>query len=170
MYGESWRKKTVARSFNRGEGMSELLRARLSRTDIGDHPDANLLSAFAENALTAREREQVLSHLGACSECRESFAIAFGADALPEPANQAKPVRRLWLWTPIAAAAAATCLIALLWRPKAPEPSSYAALQPAPAPAAAAPAPMQHEPPPPRQARLPEARPRVRAFKAPTKD
>ena len=43
----------------------------------GFHPDANLLSAFAERALTADERERVLCHLADCEPCRELVALAF---------------------------------------------------------------------------------------------
>src|SRR5271154_6211616 len=39
------------------------------------HPDANLLTAFAEHALGAREREGVLAHLAVCGNCRELVAL-----------------------------------------------------------------------------------------------
>lgn len=41
-----------------------------------EHPDANLLAAFAEQALTGRERQSVLAHLAACGSCREIVALA----------------------------------------------------------------------------------------------
>ena len=40
------------------------------------HPDADLLTAFAEQALSAGERENVLQHLARCGDCRELIALA----------------------------------------------------------------------------------------------
>jgi hypothetical protein len=42
----------------------------------GDHPDADLLTAFAEQALAKRERLQVIEHLSQCPECREIVSVA----------------------------------------------------------------------------------------------
>ena len=43
------------------------------------HPDADLLTAFAEQALSAAEREGVLEHLALCGDCREVIALALPA-------------------------------------------------------------------------------------------
>ncbi len=43
------------------------------------HPDADLLTAFAEQALSPEEREGVLQHLAVCGDCREVVAIALPA-------------------------------------------------------------------------------------------
>lgn len=61
-----------------------------------EHPDANLFAAFAENALTERERTQMLNHLAQCAECREIAAFA-----LPVEAAGAEPARVTagWRWT-----------------------------------------------------------------------
>ena len=40
------------------------------------HPDAELLSAFAERALGRHERDRVLLHLAACGRCRQVVALA----------------------------------------------------------------------------------------------
>jgi Putative zinc-finger len=40
------------------------------------HPEANLLAAFAEQTLSATEREGVLQHLALCADCREVIALA----------------------------------------------------------------------------------------------
>lgn len=40
------------------------------------HPDANLLTAFAEKSLLPREQTQVLEHLAGCAPCREVVAQA----------------------------------------------------------------------------------------------
>ena len=49
--------------------------ARLERA----HLDADLLTAFAEQALSATERDGVLEHLALCGDCREVIALALPA-------------------------------------------------------------------------------------------
>src|SRR5271167_2342785 len=57
--------------------VSKIVSERLRRqAAAGEHPDANLLSAFSERALTEQEREQVLDHLSRCAECREVVALS----------------------------------------------------------------------------------------------
>ncbi len=41
-----------------------------------DHPDAGLLTAFAEHSLPDRERNGVLEHLARCGDCRDIVALA----------------------------------------------------------------------------------------------
>src|ERR1700686_3077508 len=53
------------------------------------HPDVDLLSAFAEQALSATEREGVLQHLALCGDCRwVAAAVLLGH---PRKQNQATP-------------------------------------------------------------------------------
>jgi hypothetical protein len=40
------------------------------------HPDVDLLTAFAEQALSATERDSVLEHLAFCGDCREIISLA----------------------------------------------------------------------------------------------
>src|SRR5882762_7702388 len=48
------------------------------------HPDADLLTAFAEQALSATERDDVLQHLALCGDCRKVVALALpAADVAP---------------------------------------------------------------------------------------
>jgi Photosynthesis system II assembly factor YCF48/Putative zinc-finger len=42
----------------------------------GDHPDTDLLTAFAEQVLGRRERLRVIEHLSQCSDCREIVSVA----------------------------------------------------------------------------------------------
>jgi hypothetical protein len=68
------------------------LRAQLAASQIdprtnGAHPDADLLTAFAENALLDRERADLLAHLAGCSDCRSIVQTAL--DASPE--HEASP-------------------------------------------------------------------------------
>ncbi len=43
---------------------------------LGPHPDADLLAAFAEQALLPAERERVLAHLAICEDCRTAILVA----------------------------------------------------------------------------------------------
>src|ERR1700758_4196566 len=56
--------------------LPNIVRARLSAVEAGDHPDPDLLTAFAEQALAEQERFKVLAHLSRCSDCREVLAVA----------------------------------------------------------------------------------------------
>jgi len=54
------------------------------------HPDANLLTAFAEQTLSSTEREGMLAHLALCGDCRDVIALALPAAdivAAPMPAE-----------------------------------------------------------------------------------
>ena len=61
------------------------LRAARPQGDL-PHPDAGLLAAFAERALSASERDGMLKHLALCEDCREVIAMA-----LPDPGIVAVP-------------------------------------------------------------------------------
>ena len=51
------------------------------------HPDPDVLTAFAEQALTAAEREGVLQHLARCGECRQLVALSVPpVESAPRPA------------------------------------------------------------------------------------
>ncbi len=64
----------------------KIVRERLQRTGVGNsHPDADLLTAFAEKILAANEREHVVRHLAQCGECREIVLLA-----LPEAEDAAQ--------------------------------------------------------------------------------
>ncbi|MGO9316317.1 MAG: zf-HC2 domain-containing protein [Terracidiphilus sp.] len=85
------------------------------------HPDAESLNAFAEQALSAPEREQVLAHLAGCSRCRQVIFLAQQAavDAkAPAPVPAARLKVRFWTWrfawVPAAAMAAALALVVTL--------------------------------------------------------
>jgi len=49
------------------------------------HPDADLLTAFAEQALSAAEREGVLQHLALCEDCRDVVALSLPAADITPP-------------------------------------------------------------------------------------
>ena len=70
------------------------------------HPDADLLTAFAEHSLTSREQEQVLGHLAVCATCRDLVALAGSplVEPVPEPLRQrASWEMSLFHWGAVAA-------------------------------------------------------------------
>lgn len=82
----------------------------------GMHPDADSLTAFAEQLLPAAEREQILAHMATCGRCREVVFLtqqaAEGDRAVVQPDVVEKKVRALWpggwrwAWVPAGALAA----------------------------------------------------------------
>jgi hypothetical protein len=89
------------------------------------HPDAESLNAFAEQALDATEREQLLAHLAECSRCRQVIFLAQQAatDAeapakVPAARPTSQPKEWFWnwrfAWLPAAALAAALVLVVTL--------------------------------------------------------
>jgi hypothetical protein len=73
---------------------------RLQSPSAESHPVADLLTAFAERSLAARERERVLEHLARCGDCRDIVALALPAT---ETVDLAKPgsTRAGWLSLPV---------------------------------------------------------------------
>ena len=73
------------------------------------HPDADQLTAFAEQALPLHEREQTLVHLAVCGPCREAVFLA--QQAIPVEVPAAATARRPWfagwnlVWPAVAALA-----------------------------------------------------------------
>jgi len=127
--------------------LPKIVRSRLAQQKSADHPDANLLAAFAERTLLERERVAVLAHLAQCADCRESLALASIAQPAVEHATAA-PKRHWFLEWRWAGAAAACCVIAaaLQYRvqPVTIEEKPYLVVRPGwatPAPLAEPPAP-----------------------------
>lgn len=65
------------------------------------HPDADLLTAFAEQSLAAQERGEVLEHLARCGECREVVVLALPATEAVALAGSGAPTRIGWLSWPV---------------------------------------------------------------------
>ena len=81
----------------------------------GMHPDAETLTAFAEQLVTGAEREEVLAHMAECGRCREVAFLAQQAagehliQKSPELSDE-RPRREWfanwrWAWIPLAAVA-----------------------------------------------------------------
>src|SRR5208282_2226344 len=59
--------------------LPKIVHARLQRlapvaADL--HPDADLLTAFAERSLAPPERDRIVQHLARCGDCREVVLLA----------------------------------------------------------------------------------------------
>jgi len=87
-------------------GLKKLVAGRLQTEIVEQHPDADVLTAFAENALRDVERAQILEHLGACKDCRETLYLAAEHSPEVQPVLSFQPKRRPWLmfrWGAVAA-------------------------------------------------------------------
>lgn len=135
--------------------LTSILRQRLGAgEDPKAHPDADTLTAYAEDLLPAGERSQVLLHISLCTECRDVVALTMPeGTVLPEeePAavvTAALPVpRRAWLLGPrfalvasLVAVAAGVVLVLEIPHPNQKAPVMTASVQPQPQPAAPSPA------------------------------
>jgi hypothetical protein len=76
-----------------------IVRERLkARPPVGNHPDADVLTAFAERSLPELERAVVLEHVARCGDCRDVVALALPETEAMLPAPG--PVRSPWLTWP----------------------------------------------------------------------
>jgi hypothetical protein len=81
------------------QNVPKIVRERLkAATSVANHPDADLLTAFAERSLPELERAIVLEHLARCEDCRDVLALALPSS---EPTQTViSPVRGGWLTWP----------------------------------------------------------------------
>lgn len=81
------------------ENVPKIVRDRLRVASVAAaHPDAEMLTAFAEQSLREAERATVLEHLAHCGECRDVVALAL--PATEEAAALVAPARNKWLAWP----------------------------------------------------------------------
>ncbi len=86
--------------------IAKLVSGRLQARPVGPHPDADLLSAFAENALLDTERAQLLQHLEACANCRDIVYLAMPGSTDLQKVLSLRPSRSSWFalrWGALAA-------------------------------------------------------------------
>ncbi len=80
-------------------GVPQIVRERLqSGASAGDHPDAEVLTAFAEYSLHGPERAAVLEHMASCGDCRDVVALALPATEVA--GSSVLIVRRSWMTWP----------------------------------------------------------------------
>ncbi|HZQ69078.1 MAG TPA: YCF48-related protein [Terriglobales bacterium] len=78
--------------------LPKVVQHRLASGDAGPHPDPDLLTAFAENNLSERERSLLVTHLSRCFDCRTIIALAQPAE---ETITVQAPERTPWLRWPV---------------------------------------------------------------------
>ena len=78
-----------------------VLKRLREKTVAGSHPDADLLTAFAEQCLLGSERARVMDHLATCGDCRDIVALALPAPEIAVSPVSVIRVRRGWLGLPI---------------------------------------------------------------------
>ncbi len=99
----------------------KIVRERLkAATPAVNHPDADVLTAFAERSLPEIERAIVLEHLARCGDCRDIVALSLPATEAVEAATV--PARGRWLawptlrWAFVAAGVVAVVSVGMLYR------------------------------------------------------
>jgi hypothetical protein len=98
------------------EGIPKVVRQRLQAGEEGGdrsrqiHPDAEVLTAFAEHSLAECERAQVFDHVAQCGNCRD---ILFLAAPQTEAIQilQKVPVRGWWSWPVLRWGALGACVV-----------------------------------------------------------
>ena len=78
-----------------------VLKRLREKVAAGSHPDADLLTAFAEQSLPGSERARVIEHLAACGDCRDVVALALPATEIAVSPVSATRARSGWLGLPI---------------------------------------------------------------------
>ncbi len=77
------------------------------------HPDADVLTAFIEQALTDRERLSVRQHIADCAECRDVVALALpGAEDMLRAPQRGR--RMSWLALPVLRWSAAAAVLVII--------------------------------------------------------
>jgi hypothetical protein len=98
----------------------KIVESRLQRSmpvNFESHPDADLLTAFAEQALVGGERDRIVEHLARCGDCREVVSIAVPPQLEPQPFADSTsnwfrwPVLR---WTAVAAGVALIAALGIM--------------------------------------------------------
>jgi hypothetical protein len=94
------------------QNIPKIVLKRMQSPPPESHPDADLLTAFAEQALAARERDHILDHLARCQDCREVLSLALPPQLSTEVQTQPLDITTLrwpvlrWpvlRWTAVAA-------------------------------------------------------------------
>lgn len=120
------------------QNVPKIVRERLKATSdhSANHPDADVLTAFAERSLPGRERDVVLEHLARCGDCREIVALALPA---VEPVETVmRPAARGWLtwpalrWGLAAAGVIAIASLGIVQYQRTAQPRNLVAKSPAP--------------------------------------
>ena len=80
----------------RVDSIRKLVSERLRTQAPATHPDVEVLSAFAENALGRGQRDEVMAHLADCQECREVLYVSLPQADKPQTVLSFNPNRARW--------------------------------------------------------------------------
>ncbi|MCU1303086.1 MAG: hypothetical protein JWQ87_3370 [Candidatus Sulfotelmatobacter sp.] len=86
------------------QDVPKIVQARLQRTTpqaAEGHPDADLLTAFAEQSLGESERAGVMQHLARCGDCREVVGLALPATEAVTMPSSTRHAAVPWLRWPV---------------------------------------------------------------------
>jgi hypothetical protein len=96
-------------------GLPQSVRDRLAAQQQADsaHPEADMLNAFTEDALSAAERTAMLDHLARCPTCREVVAVAGNLPQQVAHSSVAPKLREktYWNWNILRWAAPAVAVV-----------------------------------------------------------
>jgi len=94
------------------DGFQKLVTRALEKKPASAHPDPDLLTAFAENALSRNEQASLLEHLSSCSDCRQILYLASPLDQV-QTVTQVEPRRFpvLIRWGTVAASVAILAIV-----------------------------------------------------------
>jgi hypothetical protein len=102
-----------------GQDVPKFVLKRLPEAaDTESHPDADLLTAFAEQSLVDSERRRVVEHIARCADCREVVALAL--PATEDGTLTASTIRSGWSawpvlrWSVVAAGIVALASVGIL--------------------------------------------------------
>src|SRR5258706_9974239 len=105
------------------QDVPKIVQARLQRLGpeaAKGHPDADLLTAFAEQSLAESERGRVLDHLARCGDCRAVVVLAQPITELATIPSSGHVARGTWLrwsvlrWSVVAAGIALVTSVGVL--------------------------------------------------------
>lgn len=92
--------------------LPKIVSTRLAALHSSEHPDADLLTAFAEHTLGGAEHDRVLNHLSGCRQCRQVIAWALPESSTEALSAPAASTRDPWLRMPVLRwGALAACLV-----------------------------------------------------------
>lgn len=81
------------------QNVPQFVLKRLQEKVVADsHPDADLLTAFAEQSLAKGERALVLEHLAACGDCRDVVALVLPEAERVSAVTSVVPARNWLRW------------------------------------------------------------------------
>ena len=84
--------------------LKKLVSERLQSQGAGPHPEPDLLAAYAENSLSRDDRQRLLTHLSACTDCRDALYLAMPEfDSQPVLKPSYKSPRLAVRWATLAA-------------------------------------------------------------------